>query len=183
MEGTRLNLRLTEFQAALLLTQMTRLDAQARTRDQNGAYLTSLLKEITGITPARMYEGCTRNAYHLYMWRYDPAQFAGLSRDAFLKALRAEGIPASGGYTPLNKEPFLTETFASRGYQRIYDAATLQAWRERNACPQNDRLCTEAVWLTQNMLLGPRGDMDQIADAVRKIQTHASRLSTQSASR
>jgi perosamine synthetase len=179
--GTGANLRLTEFQAALLLAQMTRLDVQARTRDQNGAYLTALLKEIPGITPARMYEGCTRNAYHLYMWRYDATQFAGLSRDGFLKALRAEGIPASGGYTPLNKEPFLAETLASRGYQQIYDAATLQAWRDRNACPHNDRLCTEAVWLTQNMLLGPRGDMDQIAEAVRKIQTHASRLSTQSA--
>jgi perosamine synthetase len=176
--GAGANLRLTEFQAAILLAQMSRLEAQAKTRSQNGAYLTSLLKEIPGITPARMYEGCTRNAYHLYMWRYDANQFAGLSRDGFLKALRAEGIPASGGYTPLNKEPFLAETLASRGYQRIYDAATLRDWQERNACPHNDRLCSEAIWLTQNMLLGPRGDMDQIAGAVRKIQTHASRLTT-----
>jgi perosamine synthetase len=176
--GAGANLRLTEFQAAILLAQMSRLEAQAKTRDQNGTYLSSLLKEIPGITPARMYEGCTRNAYHLDMWRYDAAQFAGLSRDGFLKALRAEGIPASGGYTPLNKEPFLAETLASRAYQRIYDAATLRDWQERNACPQNDRLCSEAVWLTQNMLLGPRSDMDQIAEAVRKIQAHASRLTT-----
>ena len=70
-------------------------------RDANGAYLTGLLKEIPGIAPARMYPGCTRNAYHLYMFRYDPAAFAGLSRAAFLKALRAEGVPASGGYSPL----------------------------------------------------------------------------------
>ena len=50
---------------------MTRLEEQSRTREQNAAYLTSLLKQIPGITPARMYEGCTRNAYHLYMFRYD----------------------------------------------------------------------------------------------------------------
>ena len=36
---------------------------------------------------------CTRNAYHLYMFRYDPARFAGLPREIFLKALAAEGIP------------------------------------------------------------------------------------------
>jgi len=64
------NLRMTEFQAAILLAQMTRLDEQMRTREQNAAYLRSLLNEIPGIVPARMYDGCTRNAYHLFMYRY-----------------------------------------------------------------------------------------------------------------
>jgi perosamine synthetase len=177
--GVGHNLRLTEFQAAILLAQMSRLDAQAATRDKNGAYLTSILKEILGIAPAKMYEGCTRNAYHLYMLRYDKSKFAGLPKASFLKALQAEGIPASGGYTPLNKEPFLKETLASRGFQRIYDAKTLSDWQERTACPANDRVCDEAVWLTQTMLLGPRGDMDQIADAIRKIQANASKLATE----
>ena len=59
------NLRMTEFQAALLLQQLTRLEEQSRRREQNAAYLTGLLREIPGIAPARMYDGCTRNAYHL----------------------------------------------------------------------------------------------------------------------
>jgi len=33
----------------------------------------------------------------------------------------------------------------------------------------NDHLCTLAVWLTQMMLLGSRSDMDEIAEAIRKI--------------
>jgi perosamine synthetase len=181
--GVGANLRLTEFQAAILLAQMSRLDAQAATRDKNGAYLTSILKEIPGITPAKMYEGNTRNAYHLYMLRYDKSRFAGLPKASFVKALQAEGIPASGGYTPLNKEPFLKETLASRGYQRIYDAKTLAEWNERNACPANERLCDEAVWFTQNMLIGPRGDMDQIAEAIRKIQANAGKLANEPSSR
>ena len=181
--GVGANLRLTEFQAAILLAQMTRLEAQAATRDKNAAYLTSMLKQIPGITPAKMYEGCTRNAYHLYMLRYDKSQFAGLPKASFLKALQAEGIPASGGYTPLNKEPFLKETLASRGYQRIYDAKTLAEWNERNACPANEQLCDEAVWFTQNMLIGPQGDMDQIAEAIRKIQSNAGKLATELSSR
>jgi perosamine synthetase len=176
--GSGANLRMTEFQAALLQAQMTRLAEQARTRDRNGAYLTSLLQEIPGITPARTYKGCTRNAYHLYMFRYDRARFAGLARSAFLKALRAEGVPASGGYAPLNKDPFLERTFASRGYQRIYSKQQLADLQERNRCPQNDRLCEEAVWLTQTMLLGPRRDMDQIAEAIRRIQAHADRVTS-----
>jgi dTDP-4-amino-4,6-dideoxygalactose transaminase len=175
------NLRMTEFQAAILTAQMTRLEAQARTRDANAAYLTTLLQQIPGITPARTYPGCTRNAYHLYMFRYDPAHFSGLPRAAFLKALAAEGVPAQSGYSPLNKEPFLEEALSSPGFRAIYSKQRLDAWREQNRCPQNDRLCTEAVWLVQTMLLGPRKDMDDIAEAVRKVQTTAAQLTKTSA--
>jgi perosamine synthetase len=174
--GTGGNFRLTEFQAAILQAQMTRLDAQARTREENAAYLTSLLKEIPGLTPARMYAGCTRNAYHLYMFRYDQAQFAGLPRARFLEALKAEGIPAAGGYAPLDKEAFFEDTLTSRGYRRIYGDRVFAQWRERNHCPQNDRLCAEAIWLGQTMLLGSRSDMEQIAEAARKVRAHSARL-------
>ena len=51
---------------------------------------------------------------------------------------------------------------------------------ERNRTPQNDRLCEEAVWLTQTMLLGPREDMDHIVEAVRKIQKHGGDIARQS---
>jgi dTDP-4-amino-4,6-dideoxygalactose transaminase len=155
---------------------MTRIEAQAKTRTENARYLTSLLKEIPGIAPARMYDGCTRNAYHLYMFRYDKTRFANLPRAVFLKALAAEGIPAAGGYTPLNTQPFLKNVLASRGYQRLFPPKVLAEWQERTRCPVNDRLCDEAVWFVQTMLLAPRGAMDQIADAVRKIQAHAGEL-------
>ncbi len=170
------NCRLTEFQGALLLEQLTRLERQTRTREQNAQYLTRQLAEIPGITPARMYGGCTRNVYHLYLFRYHSADFAGLSRPRFLEALRAEGIPCSPGYSPLNKEPFLNATLESRGFRLLYTQPELAALRERNRCPENDKLCAEAVWLYQALLLGTRNDMDQIAAAVRKIQRHASQL-------
>jgi dTDP-4-amino-4,6-dideoxygalactose transaminase len=170
------NLRLTEFQAALLLAQMTRLGQQVGARSANGEYLTSLLEKIPGIRPAKQYPGCTRNAYHLYMFRYHPEEFSGLPRDLFLKALRAEGIPAAGGYSPLNTQPFLKNTLNSRGYRRLFPEKTLREWPERTACPANDRLCSEAVWLTQNMLLGPREDMDSIAAAIERIRRHAAAL-------
>ncbi|MCS7315295.1 MAG: hypothetical protein NZ554_07475 [Bryobacteraceae bacterium] len=52
----------------------------------------------------------------------------------------------------------------------------LRQWEERNQCPENDRLCEEAVWFTQNMLLGTRRDMEQIAEAIRKIRAYAAEL-------
>jgi dTDP-4-amino-4,6-dideoxygalactose transaminase len=170
------NLRLTEFQATLLMTQMERLEAQAKTRDGNAAYLTRLLLEIPGITPASLEAGCTRSAWHLYMFRYDAARFGGLPRERFLKALTAEGVPCSSGYGPLNKQAFLENVLRGRGYQRLFPAERLRQWRERNECPVNDKLCGEAVWFTQTMLLGGRQDMDQIAAAISKIKAHAAEL-------
>ena len=174
--STGANFRMTEFQAALLMAQMARIQAQARTRTGNAAYLTSLLQEVPGITVARTHQGCTRNAFHLYMFRYDKVRFAGLSRSMFLKALAAEGIPASGGYSPLNTQPFLKNALQSRGYQKLFPAKVLAEWEERTRCPANDRLCEEAVWFTQTMLLASRGSMDRIAEAIRKIQHNAALL-------
>jgi dTDP-4-amino-4,6-dideoxygalactose transaminase len=135
-----------------------------------------MLREIPGIHPARMYEGCTRNAYHLYMFRYEKEKFANLPRAKFLQAMAAEGIPCSGGYAPLNREPFLQNTLKSRSYQRIYSKEGIAEWTGRNRCPENDLLCQEAVWLTQSMLLAGRGAMEQIAAGVRKVQAFASQL-------
>lgn len=170
------NLRMTEFQAALLLAQMARIEQQAKTRTENAQYLTSMLKEIPGIAPAKQYAGCTRNAYHLYMFRYDKAQFAELPRATFLKAMAAEGVPCSGGYSPLNTQPFLKNAVQSRGFGRIYSKQEIAGWEGRNQCPANDRLCGEGVWFTQTMLLAPRKSMERIAEAVKKIRAHAGEL-------
>jgi len=47
---------------------------------------------------------------------------------------------------------------------------------ERNHCPENNLLCDEAVWISQNMLLGTKSDMDDIAAAIEKIHKTAGEL-------
>ncbi len=174
--GMGLNLRMTEFQGALLMSQMERLESFGKRRDENAKYLASMLKDIPGIAPVKNYSGCTRSAWHLFMFRYNKEAFNGLDRAKFLKALAAEGIPCSSGYTPLNKSEGVLRALATKSYQRIYGDKVLKQWRERNECPINDRLCTEAVWFTQNMLIGTASDMEQIAEAMRRIQTHSAEL-------
>lgn len=170
------NLRMTEFQGSLLLRGLLRIDAQTRRREENARHLTDLLRDVPGIRPAASYEGATRNAYHLYMLRYDPAAFGGLTRDGFLRALRAEGIPCSGGYRPLDREPFLDEVVRSRAFRRIYSPRRLRAWRDMTRCPENERLCREAVWLFQSLLLGSRRDMEDIGAAVDRVRRHGGEL-------
>jgi dTDP-4-amino-4,6-dideoxygalactose transaminase len=174
--GHGCNLRMTEFQGALLLAQMTRLEQQSRSREKNATYLSEMLAQIGGIAPAEIYPGCTRNAYHLYLFRYDPAAFAGVPRARFIEALRAEGVPVSGGYSPLNRDPFLEAALRTRPFQAIYSKRRLDNWRERNSCPQNDQLCREALWFSQTLLLGSARDMEQIAEAIARIQKNADAL-------
>lgn len=176
--GTRgTNMRLTEFQGSILLAQMTRLADQSKRRTENADYLSKLLSDIPGISPAKLYKGTTASAYHLYMFRYNKDHFAGLSRTKFLEALSAEGIPCSGGYGMINKDDYVTGLAKNKHYLKIYGQKTMREWLERNQCPQNDILTTEqAIWFFQYMLLGSKSDMDRIADAIRKIQKNAAAL-------
>jgi perosamine synthetase len=176
--GTRgSNLRLSEFQGNLLVAQMSRVIEQTNRRTENANYLTKLLNEIPGIKPAKLYDGVTRSAYHLYMFRYDKSRFGGLARAKFMEALGKEGVPCSGGYGVMNKDEYVSGLAKSKHFLKIYGEKRMNQWLEQNQnCPQNEKLCGEAVWFTQNMLLGPREDMEQIADAIRKIQTHAGAL-------
>ncbi|GEO04763.1 hypothetical protein AAE02nite_24270 [Adhaeribacter aerolatus] len=176
-EGTKV--RLTEYQAAIGLAQLKRLDAQTTTRNQNAAYLKSQIENIPGIIPYKLYDNVTRGAFHLFAFRYKKEDFKGLSREDFLKALRAEGIPCASGYTTLNNQPFLKEVFQSKNYQKIYPKEMLDynKYLEQNKCPENDRICNEeAVWFTQNLLLGTKSDMSAIAAAIEKTHKNADKI-------
>ncbi len=171
--GTKV--RFTEYQAAIGLAQLKRLDAQTTVREENAAYLKLKIENIPGVVPYKAYDCATRISFHLFAFRYKKEYFKGLSRSSFLQALRAEGVPCSGGYNPLNTQEFIREAFQSKNYKKIYPKEMLDynKWMEQNQCPQNDLLCTEAVWFTQNILLGSRDDMDSIANAITKIQANA----------
>ncbi|MCE5345329.1 MAG: DegT/DnrJ/EryC1/StrS family aminotransferase [Bacteroidales bacterium] len=176
--GTRgTNMRITEFQAGVLLAQMTRVVEQTKRRTENANYLTKLLNDIPGIMPAKLYKGVTRSAYHLYMFRYDKTKFAGLDLSKFLEAMHAEGIPCSLGYGKMNKDAYVTDLAKNPHYLKIYGEKTMKEWLERNQCPENDKLVDQAVWMYQTMLLGSKTDMEQIAEAIRKIQKNATAIS------
>ncbi len=177
MLGTKL--RITEYQAAIGLSQLTRIEGETAKRNENAGYLKNMIKDIPGIVPYALSPGVTRAAFHLFPFRYDREAFGGgLTRAAFLKALGAEGIPCSPGYAPLNKMPYVKHAFQTKNFRRMYTAEELDydAWLTRSQCPENDRLCQEIVWLPQNLLLADRAAMDDIADAIAKIRANAEKL-------
>lgn len=159
------NYRLGELQAALLNCQLDRLRTQTRTRDRNGSYLAHKLSELPGVYPQRRISECTRHSYHLFMLRLDEKEF-GVARDAVVEALKAEGIPCSSGYGfPLYRQPMFREKAFS---PYLPDACARVDYRNVN-CPNSELVCRQTIWLTQNIFLGTRKDMDDILAAFQKI--------------
>jgi perosamine synthetase len=168
--------RMAEYQAAILLAQMKRLEEQTQTRNENAQYLTSRIKDIPGIIPHKLYDGVTRAAYHLYPFRYMKENFNNVPRSKFLAALKAEGIPCSSGYNRVNKNAFFENALESKNFRKGYSKKRLDRCRELNHCPDGDRLSDEAVWFYQSLLLGAKRDMDDIADAIEKIYENRNKL-------
>lgn len=151
------NLRMTEFQAAILLAQMTRLDEQMRKREHNSRLLTELLADIDGVSTMTKDARITRHANHLYMFRIDPVATKQEKAD-ILQKLLAEGIPLSPGYVSLNKnKAVIKSTQKWSGESRLY------------SCPNSERAEQEVYWLPHNMLLAEEKDMHDIAIAVKKV--------------
>jgi perosamine synthetase len=170
------NRRMTEIQAAILMSQLKRLEADTKRRHENAEYLTQRLKDIPGIVPHRLYPEVTQAAYHLYPFRYKKEHFNHVSRRDFLRALSAEGIPCSGGYGPQYRDASLKLALESKNFRRSFPAARLKRYWEEMDLPRNDQLCQEAVWFPQQVLLHSKQEMDQIADAVLKIYENRDQL-------
>jgi dTDP-4-amino-4,6-dideoxygalactose transaminase len=172
------NVRMTEFQAALLLAQFTRLEGHMETRRRSALILNEALRAIPGVRPFDDDPRVTRRAYHLYCFEVDEHRL-GISRQRFLDALAAEGVPASGGY--------LMPVYRNACFQPPADgrAAPGDEFRPRRGdpldfsavhCPVAERVCREVCWLTHAMLLADEDVIRAAARAIAKVVENAHEL-------
>jgi len=167
------NFRMTEFQGAALCAQIKLIEKFAEQRQENGMYLNKLLSEIPGLYPAKLYPKSTQSAWHLYMFRIVAEEF-GLNRQQFIKAMTSERVAPWGGYGAVNWGGYVRTSYAGRAASRVYPKKAMDDYIERiGALPSFHRLCSEALWYGQTMLIGPRSNMEIIAEAARRIQKNA----------
>lgn len=173
-----LNYRLSELHSAVLLAQLERLGGQLRTKNTNATHLVGALGSIDGITPVPGDGKTELNGYYLYLLRYDKTRFSGLSRNRFVEALNAEGIPSHIGYPwPLTKNPMFKDIpsgpkgcpYTCPFYGKPVEIAGTHL-------PVSERICEETVVIPHEVLLSPQKDLDDIPRAIQKIQENASEL-------
>ncbi|SLN57669.1 UDP-4-amino-4, 6-dideoxy-N-acetyl-beta-L-altrosamine transaminase [Pseudoruegeria aquimaris] len=94
-----LNYRMTELQAALGVTQMTRLAEYVDRRNALAERYDAALGNLPLKRPGRLAQA--RSSFHLYVIRVEAAR-----RRAVFDALRAEGIGVNVHYIPVHTQPY-----------------------------------------------------------------------------
>jgi len=169
------NLRMTEWQGAILLSQLARFDEQAQLRDANARYLCKGLAEIPGMASLRIDERVTRWCFYFLHIRFLEDEWDGVTRARFMQALSAEGVPCWTGHTdPLYKNPVFQEHNFVEGGCKQHERRTDYT---KVRCPVAERVhAHESVCLSHSMFLGDRSDMDLILDAIRKLRENIDEL-------
>lgn len=162
------NYRMTEFQAAVLLAQIERLEDQTNLRDENAQYLNRLLAQIPGIEPMKRHPQITRQAYFSFVFRYDPSVF-GAPRAAFIQALSAEiNLGPWIIFEPLNRATLYNpQTKKRHHWSEEYWQAIDPSRFELPVCEKAWR--DECVAFHHPFLLGSKADMDDFAAGVSKV--------------
>jgi perosamine synthetase len=102
---------LTDFQAALALTQLGRAEAMRARREVIAERYTAALRGAPGLRVPIVANGM-RHAWHLYQIEVGPG--ARADRNALAKALRDEGIGTSVHFKPLHLFPWYQERLGVR---------------------------------------------------------------------
>jgi dTDP-4-amino-4,6-dideoxygalactose transaminase len=168
------NYRLSDLQAAVLLAQLSRLDELADRRQRNADYLDRELGKIEGISVRPADERIDRSAFYLYLFRYDPAGFGGLSRDAFAEALQAEGIPVFPGAGSLvYRSPLFNVNRENTAALRL---AEKPVDYRQTRCPQAEQLAGQALYMPHRVLMGGEAECEDVVRAVQKVQANVREL-------
>ena len=169
------NYRMTEFQGALLLSQMKHLSEWTELKHENGEYLAAELTKVAGVEPLKRDPRITKRGYYFFIIKYDSDEFKGLARDKFIEALNAEGVPCNAAYgVPLYQNPaFKKENLKgiwAKGVGPIPDYETLYL-------PVAEEFCThQQITLPHTVLMVDRSGIQMIIDSITKIKDNVEEL-------
>ena len=170
------NLRMTEWQGAVLSGQLQRFPDQNRTCNDNAVALNAALDEIPGVRTPRRDPRMDSQGNYCFVFHYDAEQFAGLPLRNFEAALAAEGIPMGVSY------PSLTDlaVFRNRNFApRLREHAPTIDYSTQHL-PRAEHAAASTVWLQHRLLLAEREDVLDVARAVARIRAHAANIASAS---
>ena len=164
------NYRIGEFQAAMLLGGLRRLDAQVKLRDKNAQYLNAQLAEIPGVLPMRRRREVSQQSYFNFAFRLD-MQALKVTNRQFCAALNAElhtGDAFEPPYDPLSH----CSLFKPRTKRR--HRLGNEYWKAVDPRRYKIPVCREAtdrsgVVVHHVLLMHTTRDMDEVAAAVKKL--------------
>jgi len=167
------NLRMTEFQAAILSAQLARLPDQIARRDQNARRINETLADIPAAHVSADAPRMTRRSHHLYVFRWNDGD-SGASRDRIIDALVAEGIPASAGwYRPLYRNGVFARAHEGPPHGVTAPLAGKGVDYRDVHCEVGEQVCRDAIWIPQYVLLADDRQTEALCAGLQKVLTRA----------
>jgi dTDP-4-amino-4,6-dideoxygalactose transaminase len=167
------NYRMSEFQSALLLSKLKGLPREVEVKHSNGEYLGDKLRKIGGVEPLRKDRRVTKRGYYYFVIRYDSDEFGGLSKQEFLRALLAEGVPAGSGYgMPVYKQP----AFRKENLKGVIHKGPALPNYEALHLPGAEKFAAEEITLPHQLLLADRKALGLVVDCIEKIKENVDEL-------
>lgn len=112
MQELGYNYRITDFQCALGLSQLSKLDRFVERRREIASMYTRAFQDLPGIRlPIERPD--SRSSYHLYPIQILPAVI-GKSRKQVFSELREAGVGVNVHYIPIHLQPFYRQRFGTR---------------------------------------------------------------------
>jgi dTDP-4-amino-4,6-dideoxygalactose transaminase len=169
------NYRMTEWQCGVLIAQLARLPEQIEIKSRSAGRLREGLGAIRGLRAIPRDARVTREVIYAFVFKVDAAAL-GVSRNRFVRALRAEGIPAGVGNEPVYRSALFPRD--SRAYRTVCAMAEASPDTPID-CPVAEHLFDHAmVAIPHECLLGGERDVDDIIAAAAKIAHNSRELST-----
>lgn len=177
------NYRMTEINAAIIRSQLKKLEILIIERRNNVSYIENKLKEIPCLEMPKLRPN-TEHAYYLHALKYDE-HIAGIPRKLFVDAVRAElmpiekreseGIKVSEGYVkPLYLLPLYQQKVAY-GKEEIGCPFKCPVYKgkinyEKGICPNCEMMYEKKLIIHELMKPGmTKSDLDDAADAFIKV--------------
>jgi dTDP-4-amino-4,6-dideoxygalactose transaminase len=171
IQGT--NFCLSEFQSAILLSQMKNLQEIIEHKIEKANILDSLLENIEGVYPLAIYKQVTQRAYYCYTVRLDLSKFGNKSNIEICEMLKAElNIPFFSPYEPINSVLSYNPTSKKRNMisEKHIEKLNLKKFKT----PEAEKAFKECICMPHWVLLGQEKDMNDIKKAYSKIQEYVS---------
>ena len=110
----------------------------------------------------------TRQSFYEMTFFFDPNEAEGLHRDQYLEAVSAEGCPLGKTYAPVYDSPLMNLQDRTSPIP-FRDPASHQDYEKLNLPNVTSAVGETAVLLSHSHLLGERDYLDQLLDAIGKI--------------
>jgi len=166
------NWRMTEWQGAVLRSQLARFPGQQANRAANANLLNAELARIPGVSPQGRLDGCDSQGNYCYVVMVDPEQF-GATRDQVRTALLAEGIPLTTSYPPLHALDLFADPHGLA--PRIRDRSGIGDYAAQSL-PVTEQLAATSLWFTTSVLNGSAEDALDVLRAIEKLRAHPAEL-------